>query len=96
MAERENSRNLLKDQKKKITNQIELCWGKDDIYQFLPKPRGKVKDQYPTRIIERVKKTIACENEFLINSGLWRSLVARSSGGRKVVSSNLASPTKNE
>ncbi len=26
--------------------------------------------------------------------GLWRSLVARSSGGRKVVSSNLASPTK--
>ena len=29
----------------------------------------------------------------MINSGLWRSLVARSSGGRKVVSSNLASPT---
>ena len=96
MAERENSRTLLKDRKKKTTNQIESCWGKDDIYQFLPKPRGKVKDQYSTRIIERVKKTIACENEFLINSGLWRSLVARSSGGRKVVSSNLASPTKNE
>ena len=29
-----------------------------------------------------------------VKHGLWRSLVARSSGGRKVVSSNLASPTK--
>ena len=92
MAKQENSRTL-RDRKNKITNQIELYWEKDDIYQGVPKRGGKVKDQYPTRIIERVEKTDARENEFLINSGLWRSLVARSSGGRKVVSSNLASPT---